>query len=76
MCSCQPDSFFSFVGWASTIMFNESVRAQFDAFYKRKDTFSLGVCNGCQLMALLGWVGSEHKQDDTSGMIQSSINLA
>ena len=28
----------------------------FDEFYDRKDTFSLGVCNGCQLMALLGWV--------------------
>jgi len=28
----------------------------FDRFYARGDTFSLGVCNGCQLMALLGWV--------------------
>ena len=26
------------------------------AFYNRKDTWSLGICNGCQLMALLGWV--------------------
>jgi len=25
-------------------------------FYNRPDTFSLGICNGCQLMALLGWV--------------------
>ena len=29
---------------------------QFEAFYERPDTFSLGVCNGCQLLALLGWV--------------------
>ena len=29
---------------------------QFQAFYNRKDTFSLGICNGCQLQALLGWV--------------------
>ena len=29
---------------------------QFSAFYARPDTFSLGICNGCQLMALLGWV--------------------
>lgn len=29
---------------------------QFQEFYNRPDTFSLGVCNGCQLMALLGWV--------------------
>jgi phosphoribosylformylglycinamidine synthase len=28
----------------------------FDDFYNRPDTFSLGVCNGCQLFALLGWV--------------------
>jgi phosphoribosylformylglycinamidine synthase len=45
-------------GWAGTIRFNERVRAQFDAFRARPDTWSLGVCNGCQLMALLGWVPS------------------
>lgn len=43
-------------GWAGTIRFNENLWAQFQAFYARPDTFSLGVCNGCQLMALLGWV--------------------
>jgi phosphoribosylformylglycinamidine synthase len=43
-------------GWAGTIRFNERVLEQFRAFYDRPDTFSLGVCNGCQLMALLGWV--------------------
>ncbi|KAL4423911.1 hypothetical protein ABPG75_001212 [Micractinium tetrahymenae] len=43
-------------GWAGTIRFNERLWAQFQAFYARPDTFSLGVCNGCQLMALLGWV--------------------
>ena len=43
-------------GWAGVIRFNDGLRAQFDAFYNRPDTFSLGVCNGCQLMALLGWV--------------------
>jgi len=43
-------------GWAGTIRFNERVLGQFRAFYDRPDTFSLGVCNGCQLMALLGWV--------------------
>lgn len=43
-------------GWAGTIRFNEKVLAQFQAFYNRPDTFSLGICNGCQLMALLGWV--------------------
>lgn len=43
-------------GWAGVIRFNDGLRAQFDTFYNRSDTFSLGVCNGCQLMALLGWV--------------------
>lgn len=43
-------------GWAGSIRLNPSLAAQFEAFYARPDTFSLGVCNGCQLMALLGWV--------------------
>lgn len=43
-------------GWAASIRFNEPVLSQFQEFYKRPDTFSLGICNGCQLMALLGWV--------------------
>ena len=45
-------------GWAGVIKFNDNVFQQFEAFRKRKDTFSLGVCNGCQLMALLGWIPS------------------
>jgi phosphoribosylformylglycinamidine synthase len=43
-------------GWAGTIRFNDALRRQFDDFAARPDTFSLGVCNGCQLLALLGWV--------------------
>lgn len=43
-------------GWAGSIRFNDDLRRQFDHFYRRPDTFSLGVCNGCQLLALLGWV--------------------
>ena len=38
-------------GWAATILFNKELKAQFDAFYARPDTLSLGICNGCQLMA-------------------------
>lgn len=50
-------------GWAGTIRFNPNLLAQFEAFYQRSDTFSLGICNGCQLMALLGWVpGSPSKR--------------
>ena len=43
-------------GWAGTIKFNEQISQMFAQFYNRPDTFSLGVCNGCQLMGLLGWV--------------------
>jgi phosphoribosylformylglycinamidine synthase len=43
-------------GWAGVIKFNENVYKQFQDFRLRQDTFSLGVCNGCQLMALLGWI--------------------
>ena len=43
-------------GWAGLIRFNRELSSMFDRFYRRSDTFSLGVCNGCQLMALLGWV--------------------
>jgi phosphoribosylformylglycinamidine synthase len=37
-------------------MYNEKVKAIFEEFYDRPDTFSLGICNGCQLFGLLGWV--------------------
>jgi phosphoribosylformylglycinamidine synthase len=50
------DTLDSAKGWAGSIRFNPRLKAQFDAFRARSDTFSLGVCNGCQLMALLGWV--------------------
>ncbi|MCK4592681.1 phosphoribosylformylglycinamidine synthase subunit PurQ, partial [Candidatus Parcubacteria bacterium] len=43
-------------GWAGVIKFNPEAKKQFDGFYNRPDTFSFGVCNGCQLMALLGWI--------------------
>ncbi len=43
-------------GWAAAIRFNERLKKMFDDFYSRPDTFSLGVCNGCQLFGLLGWV--------------------
>ncbi|KAA6424168.1 MAG: putative phosphoribosylformylglycinamidine chloroplastic mitochondrial-like [Trebouxia sp. A1-2] len=52
-------------GWAGTIRCNRRLSDAFKAFYNRPDTFSLGVCNGCQLMALLGWVpGTEAQLPD------------
>jgi phosphoribosylformylglycinamidine synthase len=43
-------------GWAASIRFNPTLFAQFEAHRCRSDTFALGICNGCQLMALLGYV--------------------
>jgi len=49
-------------GWAKTILFNSRARETFAAFFSRGDTFSLGVCNGCQMMANLKSLipGAEH----------------
>lgn len=40
-------------GWAKTIRFNPLLNDQFAAFFNSTDTFALGVCNGCQMMAAL-----------------------
>jgi phosphoribosylformylglycinamidine synthase len=40
-------------GWAKTILFNPRARAEFEAFFARSDSFALGACNGCQMMAAL-----------------------
>ena len=40
-------------GWARSILFNPQLAEQFAAFFARADTFALGVCNGCQMMAAL-----------------------
>ncbi|MDH5485206.1 MAG: phosphoribosylformylglycinamidine synthase [Gammaproteobacteria bacterium] len=40
-------------GWAKTILFNNKARDEFSAFFNRDDSFSLGICNGCQMMANL-----------------------
>ena len=40
-------------GWAKSILFNKELRSKFSKFFERPDTFSLGVCNGCQMLAAL-----------------------
>ncbi|MCX8649743.1 phosphoribosylformylglycinamidine synthase [Gilliamella sp. B2776] len=40
-------------GWAKSILFNEQARYEFEQFFHRNDTLSLGVCNGCQMMSNL-----------------------
>lgn len=58
------DTLGSAKGWAAGILFSDSLSSQFTHFKNRSDTFSLGVCNGCQLMALLGWIDPEEKGAD------------
>ena len=40
-------------GWAKTILYNSAVRDMFAGFFQRDDSFSLGVCNGCQMLSNL-----------------------
>lgn len=50
-------------GWAASLLFHPQLRSQFHNFITRSDTFSLGICNGCQLMALLGWISGENDSE-------------
>jgi phosphoribosylformylglycinamidine synthase len=47
-------------GWAGAFKYNEKARIALENFYKRNDTLSLGVCNGCQLMVELDLVYPDH----------------
>ena len=49
-------------GWAKSVRFNESVCEQFSDFFHRQDSFTLGVCNGCQMVSTLKDLipGAEH----------------
>jgi len=50
------DTLDSAKGWAGSVLFSPILAAQFEVFRDRADSFSIGICNGCQLLALLGWV--------------------
>jgi phosphoribosylformylglycinamidine synthase len=65
-------------GWAGAFKYNEKARIALEKFYKREDTLSLGICNGCQLMIELDLVVPEHKQAPTlvhnaSGKFESAF---
>ena len=44
------------IGWAATLTQNKIIKEQLERFKSREDTFSLGICNGCQVMSHIGWV--------------------
>ena len=47
-------------GWAGGFLWNETAKATLERFYKRNDTLSLGICNGCQVMIELNLINPEH----------------
>ena len=49
-------------GWAKSILFNPVARDEFASFFERDGTFTLGVCNGCQMLAALRGLipGTQH----------------
>ncbi|NCC99716.1 MAG: phosphoribosylformylglycinamidine synthase [Bacteroidia bacterium] len=49
-------------GWAGGFRYNEKAKRALDNFYKRNDTLSLGICNGCQLMIELNLINPEHSK--------------
>lgn len=59
------DTLGSAKGWAASILHSDVLAPQFRNFKSRKDTFSFGACNGCQLMGLLGWVSLEERTSTT-----------
>lgn len=68
-------------GWAKSVLFNERLRDQFERFFGRQETFSLGVCNGCQMLSQLAPLipGAEHWprfQRNTSEVFEArSVNV-
>lgn len=49
-------------GWAGAFLYNEKAKTALDNFFKREDTLSVGICNGCQLFVELGLINQNHAQ--------------
>eukprot|EP01133_Synstelium_polycarpum_P010137 gene10137-11813_t len=49
-------------GWAGAFLYNEKARTALENFFKRPDTLSVGICNGCQLFIELGLINPDHEQ--------------
>ena len=48
-------------GWAGAFLYNEKAKTALTNFYKREDTLSVGICNGCQLLMELELINPEHE---------------
>lgn len=67
-------------GWAKSILMHENARREFETFFRREDTFSLGVCNGCQMLTRLKSLipGAEHWPtfvDNTSQQFEGRFSM-
>lgn len=65
-------------GWAGAFRYNKKAKDALNKFYKRSNTLSLGVCNGCQVMAELNLIYPEHKAmpkllHNKSGKLESAF---
>jgi phosphoribosylformylglycinamidine synthase len=65
-------------GWAGAFMYNPRAQEALNNFYKREDTLSLGVCNGCQLMVSLNLLHPNHDnrpkmEHNSSGKFESAF---
>ncbi len=61
-------------GWAGAFLYNPKAKESLDKFYARKDTLSLGVCNGCQLMVELGLLNNDHAVNNARDYAQMLHN--
>ncbi|MEL4307661.1 phosphoribosylformylglycinamidine synthase [Joostella sp. CR20] len=49
-------------GWAGAFMYNDKAKQALENFFKREDTLSIGICNGCQLFVELGLINPNHSE--------------
>ncbi|WP_152286380.1 phosphoribosylformylglycinamidine synthase [Flavicella marina] len=54
-------------GWAGAFLYNEKAKTALDNFFKREDTLSIGICNGCQLFVELGLINPDHEEKPKMG---------
>ena len=75
----NSDVFGSAKGWAGGFKYNEKAKSALEKFFARKDTLSLGVCNGCQLLMEMGLIfpelGKQHPkmQPNSSNKFESTF---
>ncbi|KAI8965717.1 phosphoribosylformylglycinamidin [Daldinia sp. FL1419] len=67
-------------GWAKSILMHENSRREFEEFFKRPDTFALGVCNGCQMLSRIKELipGAEHWptfEENTSQQFEGRFSM-